>query len=119
VRNAAIVVAPELFDGRHRRTGEIDCQQISRPADDLERPWRYVDSSQRFKLIIAFLTHPRMTNVIALEEFRIGWRAQEFATFWARAAPDKPFINGALRHGYVRCHMNLAVAGIESFSLLH
>ena len=36
----------------------------------------YVQPNQCFKLIIAFVTHPGVTNVIVLEKFRIGGDAQ-------------------------------------------
>lgn len=36
----------------------------------------YVQPNQCFKHTIAFVTHPRVTNVIVLEKFRIGGDAQ-------------------------------------------
>ena len=42
---------------------------------------RYVEPNQCFKLIIAFVADPRVTNVVALEKLRIGGSVQQFATF--------------------------------------
>jgi hypothetical protein len=78
--------------------------------DNLNRARRYVEPNQCFKLIVAFVTYPRVTNVIALEKFRICGRAQRFATFGAGALPDKPFVNPAPRHSNMRCHANSAAA---------
>ena len=52
------------------RPRRLVSQLISRPSR------RYVQPNQCFKLIIAFVTHPRVTDVIALEKFRICRRAQ-------------------------------------------
>ena len=49
------------------RIGEIGC--LTSPAR------RYVEPNQCFKLTIAFVTDPRVTNVLALEKFRICGRA--------------------------------------------
>jgi len=68
------------------------------------RAWRYVEPNQCFKLIIAFVADPRMTYIVALEKLRIGGRVQQFATFWAGAPPEIPFINEAPRHRDARPH---------------
>ncbi len=57
----------------------------------------YVQPNQCFKLIIAFVTQPGVTNVIVLEKFRIGGDALQFATFWAGASREILFINVAPR----------------------
>ena len=64
-----------VFTTSAPRIGEIGC--LTSPAR------RYVEPNQCFKLTIAFVTDPRVTNVLALEKFRIGGRVQQFATFWA------------------------------------
>jgi hypothetical protein len=51
------------------RIGEIGCLTSFQAR-------RYVEPNQRLKLIVAFVTRPRMTNVIALEKFRICGRAE-------------------------------------------
>jgi hypothetical protein len=84
------------------RTGEIGCLTKRVPGGCARR---YVEPNQCFKLIIAFVAHPRVTNVIALEKFRICGRAQEFATFWAGGPPEIPFINIALGRSEVSRHI--------------
>jgi len=61
------------FTTSARRIGGIGC--LTSPAR------RYVEPDQCFKLIVAFVTDPGVTNVIALEKLRI---------FWAGAPPEWP-----------------------------
>ena len=56
------------FTTSARRIGGIGC--LTSPAR------RYVEPDQCFKLIVAFVTDPGVTNVIALEKLRISGRAQ-------------------------------------------
>ena len=61
------------------RTGEIGCLAKTFRIFSGSLPgrgWRYVQPNQCFKLIIAFVTHPGVTNVIVLEKFGICGGAQ-------------------------------------------
>ena len=70
---------------------------------------RDVQPNQRLKLIIAFVTHPGVTNVVVLEKFRICRCAQYLTTFWAGARREIPFINAASGRSDPRGHKKTLV----------
>jgi len=91
-------------EGEWLRSPPQDCGPSSTKAfmqalrlccDTIGHSRRYVQPNQCFKPIIAFVTHPGMTNVIVLEKFGICRCAQEFATFWTGAPREMRLINAA------------------------
>ena len=80
---------------RTGETGRFNKQSALFAASLSECGRRYVEPNHSFKLIIAFVTHPGVTNVVVLEKFGICGRAQYLATFWAGAPREIPFINAA------------------------
>ena len=68
--------------------------------------------------IVAFVTFPGVTNVVVPEEFRIFGCAQEFATVWAGAPPEIPFINMAPRRSDAGAHTEPVKFGIAPAAVM-